>query len=74
MPPHRPKGHGKPKNIKQTVLRILSYIKGYRLLMAFALLCITHLRNSEFTFRRSKMERDSRKPSVDVRGEKEFYL
>ena len=40
MPPHRPKGHGKPKNIKQTVLRILSYIKGYRLLMAFALLCI----------------------------------
>ena len=39
MPP-RPKGHGKPKNIKQTVLRILSYIKGYRLLMLFAIICI----------------------------------
>lgn len=40
MPPHPPKGLGKPKNIKQTVLRILSYIKGYRLLLVFALLCI----------------------------------
>ncbi len=39
MPPH-PKGTGKPKNVKQTVLRILSYIKGYRLLMLFAILCI----------------------------------
>ncbi|MBR5319229.1 MAG: ABC transporter ATP-binding protein [Peptococcaceae bacterium] len=40
MPPHSPKGHGKPQNIKQTVLRILSYIKGYRLLMLFAIFCI----------------------------------
>lgn len=40
MPPHHPRGTGKPKNIKQTILRILSYIKGYRLLMLFALLCI----------------------------------
>ena len=39
MPP-KPKGYGKPKNIKQTVLRILSYIKGYRLLMLFAVVCI----------------------------------
>ena len=40
MPPHSPKGHGKPQNIKQTVLRILSYIKGYRLLMLFSIFCI----------------------------------
>ncbi len=39
MPPH-PKGTGKPKNVKQTILRILSYIKGYRLLMLFAIFCI----------------------------------
>ena len=43
MPP-RPKGHGKPKNIKQTVLRILSYIKGYRLLMLFAVICIIFMK------------------------------
>ena len=40
MPPHSPKCHGKPQNIKQTVLRILSYIKGYRLLMLFSIFCI----------------------------------
>ena len=40
MPPHSPKGHGKPQNIKKTVLRIMSYIKGYRLLMLFSIFCI----------------------------------
>ena len=40
MPPKPPKGMGKPQNIKQTVLRILSYMKGYRVLLLFSVLCI----------------------------------
>lgn len=40
MPPHAPKGLGRPQKVKQTILRILSYMKGQKVLLFLAMLCI----------------------------------
>ena len=38
--PKPPKGTGKPQHIKQTVWRILSYMKGFHLHLCVSVLCI----------------------------------
>ena len=41
MPPKQSKAPmGKPQNIKQTIARIFSYMKSFRLHLALAVLCV----------------------------------
>lgn len=41
MPPGKKKGSmGRPKNVRQTILRILSYMNGFQIHLAIAVLCI----------------------------------
>ena len=40
MPPKKTKSTVKPKNVKKTILRILSYMRGFQVHLFFAVLCI----------------------------------
>ena len=40
MPPKKMKSTVKPKNVKKTILRILSYMRGFQVHLFFAVLCI----------------------------------